>query len=160
MGPKSYKFLRRSEFPFPHSSTLRTFGNPFDLKPGFDIIRIDNTNHSGELLFIIKSTIRFATIDCPATDLFDCMELRVEASHPFILTLIYCRGGPSTLITSDYQQELTSLCNQSLPFFIIGDFNSKHRARNCVQNNKAGKLLKEFLDSIPYFLSYPLENHT
>lgn len=127
---------------------------------GYEIIRIDKTNHSGGLLFIIKSNIRFVTIDCPATDLFDCMALRVEASHPFILTLIYCRGGPSTLITSNYQQELTSLCNQSLPFFIMGDFNSKHRAWNCVRNNKAGKLLKEFLDRTPYFLSYPLDNHT
>lgn len=127
---------------------------------GYEIIRIDSTNHSGGLLFIIKSTIRFTSVDCPTTDLFDCMALRIEASRPFILTLIYCRGGPSTLITSNYHQELINLCNQSLPFFIMGDFNSKHRAWNCVRNNKAGKLLKEFLDRTPYFLNYPLDNHT
>lgn len=127
---------------------------------GYEIIRLDNTNHSGGLLFIIKTTINYSAIDCPTTELFECTALRIGASRPFILYLVYCRGGPNTLISSNYHRELTSLCiNQSLPVFIMGDFNAKHRAWNCVRNNKAGIILKNFLDQSRYFLCYP-PDHT
>lgn len=60
---------------------------------GYEIIRIDNTNHSGGLLFIIKSSIRFTVVDCPTTELFECMGLRIGARRSFILFLVYCRAA-------------------------------------------------------------------
>lgn len=82
----------------------------------------------------------------------------MNSNRAFILTLVYCQGG-TALINSNYISELTSLCNQTLPVFIMGDYNSKHRAWNCVRNNRAGTLLKNFLDNSHLFLNFP-DDHT
>lgn len=122
----------------------------------YEIIRADKTCHSGGLLFMIKNGINFDIVNCPPTNLFECMAIEVKSLQPFILSLVYCQGTTS-LINSNYSRELSDLCHQSRPFFVMGDFNSKHRAWNCVRNNRAGTLLYDFITQSQYFLNFPDE---
>lgn len=123
----------------------------------YSTVRIDKTNHSGGLLFIIKSSLSFTELDCPNTQLFECAAIQINTLTPFVLYLIYCPGvpGQQTLITSNFTIEITQICNNQLPYFVVGDFNAKHRAWDCVRNNRTGKLLKDFIDNSRNFLSVP-----
>lgn len=125
--------------------------------PGYNIVRLDKSNHSGGLLFIIKNNINFSIIDHQTTQLFEVGAVRINAALPFIIFLIYCPGGTANqmLISNNFQSELKEMCRNSLPFFIIGDFNAKHRSWNCTRPNKSGRLLFEFLNNNSIFLSYP-----
>lgn len=124
---------------------------------GYNIIRLDKSNHSGGLMFIIKNTIHFSIKDYHHTQLFEVGAVTINAPSPFNIYLVYCPGGSSdqTLISNHFLTELTELCSSNLPFFVMGDFNAKHRAWNCVRNNKSGKLLFDFINDNEIFLSYP-----
>lgn len=122
--------------------------------PGCKMVRIDKTNHSGGLLLIIRSHIQFTQLDCPNTSLLECVAIKIQATTPFIIYLIYCQGTTSS-INSNLEPELSQLCNNNFPFFIIGDFNAKHRSWNCIRNNRAGKILKDIIDRNPVFLCHP-----
>lgn len=125
--------------------------------PGYNVVRFDKTNHSGGLMFIIKNSINFTELDCNPTQLFECAAIKIAASTPFVLIVIYRPGGSGAqaLLDSHFQRDLLNLCSNNLPFFLVGDLNAKHRAWNCRRSNKAGKLLFNFLGSQPFFLSYP-----
>lgn len=124
---------------------------------GYNIVRLDKSNHSGGLLFIIKNTINFSVIDYDQTQLFEVGAVKINSSTPFIIYLVYCPGGSAdqVLITNHFKNELKDMSRNSLPFFILGDFNAKHRSWNCVRNNKSGRLLFEFINNNPLFLNYP-----
>lgn len=126
------------------------------LLPGYTTVRWDKSNHSGGLLFIIKSTIRFTQLDSPPLQLFECASLTIHSSVPFVIHLIYCPGGTGdqAAINSHFHNELLSLSNNNLPLFIIGDFNAKHRAWNCLRSNRSGSLLLDFINNGPLFLSH------
>lgn len=122
----------------------------------YEIVRVDKSNHSGGLLLIIKDSITYSIIDLPSTQLFECMAIKISSPRPFIIILVYCHGSTSD-VNSNFYSELLSLCNQRLPVFIMGDFNAKHRAWNCSRSNRAGTILRDFIDRTRYYLSYPLD---
>ena len=124
----------------------------------FEYIRIDKSNHSGGLLLIIHKSIVFNVIDLPQTDLFECLALKIKTNNnrSFLLVLVYCQGSQQ-LINSNFQHELSLLCSHSEQFVLMGDFNARHTSWNCLRSNKAGKILKNFIDSSPFYLCHPDE---
>lgn len=128
---------------------------------GYNIVRLDKTSRSGGLLFLIKNTIDFTIIDYPQTQLFEVGLVRINSTTPFVVYLVYCPGrtADQVRITGHFRNELEAMANHSLPFFILGDFNAKHRAWNCTRNNKAGRLLLETINHNRLFLSHP-DTHT
>ena len=103
------------------------------------------SNHSGGLMLLIKCSIEFTQLDSFQTQLFECASVTIHAQEPFVSHVIYCPGatGDQVAIGNHFLHDITALCTGTLPFFIIGDFNSKHRAWNCARNTKRGKLLFE-----------------
>ena len=124
---------------------------------GYNIVRLDKSNHSGGLLFIIKNSISFSVIDYQLTQLFEVGVVKINAMTPFLLYLVYCPGGTAdqARISSHFESELRSMCTGNVPFFVLGDFNAKHRSWNCTRNNKSGKLLFELVRNNRWFLNNP-----
>lgn len=122
----------------------------------YDIVRVDKSNSSGGLLLIVKDSIEYSIVDLPVTQLFECVAIQIQSAQPFILILVYCNGS-TAMINGHFTSELLSLCNQRLPVFVMGDYNAKHRAWNCVRSNRAGTLLRDFIDQSQFFLSAPLD---
>lgn len=98
--------------------------------PGYNIVRLDKTNHSGGLMFIIKESINYTEIECPQRQLIECAAIQITHSTTFNIFLIYCPGGTGeqALISSNFEPELLDMCDSRVPYFIVGDFNAKHRA--------------------------------
>lgn len=55
---------------------------------GYNIVRIDKSNHSGGLLFIIKSTIDYSIVDYAPTQLFEVGAVKINATSPFLIYLV------------------------------------------------------------------------
>lgn len=130
--------------------------------PNFSFYRADGTNHSGGLLMMIKNSIEHEPLNgSQMTTIVECMTMRIKARRAFTLSLVYCRGGPRQIasLRSNLIPEITALCDPSEPFFIVGDFNSKHRSWTCSRPNTAGKLLKQFIDDSGLHLLFP-DSHT
>lgn len=125
----------------------------------YNVIRHDGTNHSGGLMLLIKSNISFSERDTPTTNLIDCIAVTIHSSRDFIVYVVYCPGGSTQLINSHLTADLQSICNNNQPYFIMGDFNAKHRGWNCTRRNRAGTLLFDFIESSNNYLSFP-DSHT
>lgn len=124
----------------------------------YSYYRIDKTNHSGGLLFIIKNSIRYIEVPSPVTHYFECAAVQIFSQPSFLLYLVYGPGGTTSDINNHFDSDLSRICSISpLPFFLVGDLNAKHRSWGCVRNNRAGKLLFDFISNSNNFLGYPDE---
>lgn len=130
---------------------------------GYKLLRSDKSNHSGGLVFVIRNFISYSVIDCPRTSLIECIGIRINSTRPFNIFNIYCAGGSknTNLINSNFIPELSAICNinNNIPFFVIGDFNAKHRSWNCIKANRSGTLLNNFIENSNLILNHP-NTHT
>lgn len=79
---------------------------------GYNIVRLDKSNHSGGLLFIIKNSISFSVIDYQLTQLFEVGVVKINSMTPFLLYLVYCPGGTAdqARISSHFESEIRLMC--------------------------------------------------
>lgn len=121
------------------------------------IVENRTTGRFGGLLILIRDTINFKNIILPETKLLECMGVQIEKTN---LILIYLPGqSKDSTINQLFLRDIEKLDQGFKNKFIMGDFNARHKDWNCVDNNRAGTLLYNYISHKNLFVSAP-EEHT
>lgn len=135
------------------------------LKPGMTVKRNPNyfvyrndrlDGAGGGVAIIVHRRIKHQILSSFQTKVFETLGVSVETQfgkYTFIAAYLpfQCTGQQKIEMKSDLQK----LTRHKSKFFIIGDFNAKHRSWNNSQSNSNGKILFDDCSSGYYSIQYP-----
>ena len=135
------------------------------LKPGLSIKRDPNyfiyrndrlDSACGGVAIVINRRIKHKLFSSFETKVFETLGVSVETNFgqfSFIAAYLpfQCNGQQKNLLKADLQ----ILTRNKSKFFVIGDFNAKHRSWNNAQSNSNGKILFEDCSAGYYTIQYP-----
>ena len=128
------------------------------LLPNYSYFRKDRTYcRLGGLLIFYKNQFKVSTINLPNTKIIEALGVEIQVSNKSCYLIIsYLPGGTkSDLIRQHFKNDLRILTSTKKPYFLCGDFNSKHKTWHNTRNNLAGKILFETCNNSNFFINFP-----
>jgi exonuclease III len=125
--------------------------------PNYFVYRNDRLNGlGGGVAIIVHRRIKHKISSSFETKVFETMGVTVETQLGQITIIaaylpFQCVGQQKNFLKSDLQR----LTRNKSKFFIIGDFNAKHRSWNNAQSNSNGKILFDDCSAGFYTIQYP-----
>lgn len=131
------------------SETFLVGSDVIPAHPNFVHYRLDRMNlpenqRSGGVAIIIRSDINHHPMSNLSTRLLEAIGIEVclEDSTRIQIISAYLPGGSTTThINQHYKNDIQLLINRHCSYFVMGDFNSRHRLWNCTRANTAGNIL-------------------
>lgn len=132
--------------------------------PNYNVYRFDritlNNRSSGGVAIFVRKTIKHNLLSKPKTKLLESLGVKIKLDSGAFLQLfaIYLPGGASNNeIRLHLKNDIHELTRNKRNYFIIGDFNAKHRLWNCNRANTAGTVLAAEYWSNRFLIHYPNE---
>lgn len=127
--------------------------------PGYRCVRADRRSETNErgggVLIVIKEGIKYSQLDL-RTDSMDAVGIEIHHSiQPVHIIAIYFPGAHRCTAWNVFRRDISKLVRRSVPFFIAGDFNARHRQWYCLKANKAGNILASQAASSGFFVHAP-----
>lgn len=132
-------------------------GSSIKRNPNYFIYRNDRLDGAcGGVAIIVDRRIKHQIFSSFETKVFETLGVSVETNfgkHTFIAAYLpfQCTGQQIDFLKSD----LRKLTRNRTKFFIIGDFNAKHRSWNNLQSNSNGRILFDQCSSGYFSILYP-----
>lgn len=120
----------------------------------------DNNRASGGVAIFIKRSIKHQLLPKPNTSLLESLGIKLHLSSGSSLAMfsIYMPGSASVQqIRAHFKNDLRLLTRNNRNYFIIGDFNAKHRLWNCNQANVSGTILASEYWRNNFIINFPAE---
>lgn len=130
------------------------------LHPNFSCIRLDRpandeVGRGGGVLIAVRKGLSFKQINV-STKMIESTGIIVSSGASQIhIVAAYFPGGRRCADWSQFRRDIRTLSTQDSPFFIIGDFNARHRYWNCAKNNKAGNILFQEAAHSGFNINFP-----
>lgn len=160
-----YDFLRDNNIKI--ACIYEIFFLPNDVIPAdgdFKMHRIDrendNNQRSGGVAILVHREIKHSLLPKPPTKLLESLSVEVQLHNnsKIRFTSAYLPGGASVAqINQHYKNDIRILTSSNTPYYICGDFNSKHRLWNCHRGNRAGLILHHEYLSREFIILHPNE---
>lgn len=125
----------------------------------YTIHRRDRANgEHGGVAVAIKSSIKHSLLLFPNTQVIEAIGIKVMTpnNHDIDIVSCYFPGGSNRQSLEWFKKDidyLTSLTRTS--YFLIGDFNSKHRLWNNIRSNVSGVILYNQMSRNNFVIQYP-----
>lgn len=116
----------------------------------------------GGVAIVVRKGLHFSVMpELSDLKIIESLGIKIETTKgPICLAAVYYPGGPPTdLKLSQFDDDISKLNNQTIPYFICGDLNAKHIHWNCRKRNKAGSTLYNSMISSNFIIKHP-NNHT
>lgn len=104
----------------------------------------DNERRAGGVAVVVRRNLKHSLNPLTKTRLLETISIDISLNNNKSTRFhsIYLPGGSTNnQIAQYYKRDLRTLTRHPKEYFIIGDFNSKHRLWNCSRANSAGKIL-------------------
>lgn len=118
-------------------------------RTGFVNYRLDrpktneNQRTAGGVAIIIRRDLKHTLLSLPNTKLIEAIGVKIYTNRGAIdVFSVYLPGGANRNdIQRHFKNDIQTLTRRHNSYFILGDFNSKHRSWNCRLGNQAGNIL-------------------
>ena len=128
--------------------------------PNFHCIRLDRpvndeVDRGGGVLIAIRKDLKYSHLSV-TTKVIEAAGISViTATGPLHIIAVYFPGSRRCADWSHFRRDIRTLSDRTEPFFLVGDFNARHRRWNCANNNKAGNLLCQEAARLGLYVNYP-----
>lgn len=121
----------------------------------FKIYRKDRLSHGGGVLIAIRDDIEYRCLPDYRTFVAENVSIEVIVNkRPLTFTAAYIPK-----YTASFAKDIKKITPANKNFIVLGDFNAKHSAWNCLSNNRAGKVLHSMLHNSNFIIHHP-DSHT
>lgn len=131
--------------------------------PDYMIHRLDRTQNTwGGVMIVIKRGIQHEILPSQNFNLLECIGISLKTSNNSFIDIfsVYLPGGSShSNVRIHYLNDLRKLTRRQNSYFVMGDFNSKHRFWNCLRANVPGQILYNEYCSSDFLILHP-SSHT
>lgn len=132
--------------------------------PNYSCVRLDRPSHvanrGGGVAIFVRNGIAFRQADGLNTSSIEAVEIVLNFESTVVrIIAAYFPGSSNRAILNNFKRDLRKLTDSPEPFFVVGDFNSKHRHWHCSKSNKAGEMLLQESENGNFFVHYP-ESYT
>lgn len=119
------------------------------------VYRNDRGLHGGGVLIAVRNNIEHKRLHNYNTQVAQnvSIEIRMER-QPLVLTTAYVPK-----YTTNFTKDIIMLTPNKKNVIVLGDFNARHVAWNCLANNRAGKVLRNMPHSSNFVMHHPY-SHT
>ena len=118
----------------------------------------DENVRSGGVAIILRRKIKHKLMPFIDTKLLEVIgiEILLENNSSIQIMSAYLPGGASSInIRQHYMNDIRLLTNRNTSYFLMGDFNSRHRLWNCTRSNSAGNILFNALQRYNFIIHHP-----
>lgn len=128
--------------------------------PDYRCVRADRENQDDErgggVLIAIRKDIHFKILDIN-TSAIETVGIEIlNAAQPVHIIAVYFPGVHRGSTWTTFKRDINTLVRRTVPFFVAGDLNARHRQWNCLRANKAGNILASRASSSDFFIHAPL----
>lgn len=117
----------------------------------YTVYRNDRSSHGGGVLIAVKDNISHKRLHNHNTTVAESTSIQVTIDKkPITFTSAYIPK-----YSSNFVNDVNKLTPKSQNFVVLGDFNSRHVAWNCAQNNRAGRVLFNMLQKSDFVIQHP-----
>ncbi|KAG5677339.1 hypothetical protein PVAND_007106 [Polypedilum vanderplanki] len=130
--------------------------------PDYKIYRYDRNNgDKGGVAIVIRKDISHQLLNSKQTKIIENIGVKINLinGEKIMIYSCYLPGGSSNQQINEHFIEDIRKLSSSSSYFLIGDFNSKHRNWNCHIANRAGTLLYDESCQRDLFIDHP-QAHT
>ena len=128
--------------------------------PNYCIFRADRTcsdddDRGGGVLIALRKGIDYKVLDL-STSAIEAVGLEIRlASQSLHVIAAYFPGIHRGATWNAFRRDINTLVRRTVPFFVAGDFNARHRQWNCLKANRAGNILVSRAASSDFFIHAP-----
>lgn len=117
----------------------------------FKCHRSDRNSHGGGVLIAIRDNIEYKCLPNYSTTVAENISIEIVIEKKTVVfTAAYVPK-----YTTNFSRDIKKMTPDSKNFIILGDFNAKHIAWNCLSNNRAGKVLHNMLHNSNFVIHHP-----
>lgn len=125
----------------------------------YSVVRLDRqcteADRGGGVAVVIRRGLSFCQLDL-STSVIEAVGVCINTdTTPVNIVAAYYPGSNKKVHLHQFRRDIRKLTNCPDPFFIVGDFNSRHTMWNCARANKAGKILFQEYESSNFYIHYP-----
>lgn len=129
------------------------------LHPNFCCIRLDrptsdDVGRGGGVLIAVRKGLKFKQVNV-ATKVIEATGISITAGANQIHFIAAYFPGARRCDWSQFRRDIRTMVNRSDPFFVVGDFNARHRFWNCAKSNKAGTILHQEAARSGFCINFP-----
>lgn len=130
------------------------------LHPNYHCIRLDrhsnhDTERGGGVLIAVRKGLKYDQLNI-STKVIEATGISISTTNNQIhIIAAYFPGGRRCANWSLFRRDIRTLTDRTGPFFVVGDFNARHRHWNCVKSNTAGNLLCQEASRLGFYINYP-----
>ena len=140
------------------SESWLKFGQSF-YHPNYRCLRADRTTNDddrgGGVLIVVKRGIDYSVLDF-STSAIEAVGIEIlHPTQPIHIIAAYFPGPQRGATWSTFRRDINTLVRRTVPFFVAGDFNARHRQWNCLRANRAGNILVSRAASADFFIHAP-----
>lgn len=127
---------------------------------GYSCVRLDRASVSSErgggVAILVRRGITYTQLDSFQTKTIEAIGIRIQSGDISAnIVAAYFPGGRTKQDTLYFKRDIQMLTRSNDPFFIIGDFNSRHRMWNCLKANQTGNILVQLSSSSNFYVHAP-----
>lgn len=132
------------------SETFLLPAHKFELA-NYIVYRNDRPSHGGVVLIAVRNNISHKRLRNYDTTVAENVSVQIIIDKiPVTFTSTYVPK-----YTTDFKRDINKMTSANRNFVVVGDFNAKHTAWNCVANNRAGKTLFNILHTSDFVIHHP-----
>lgn len=132
------------------SETFLTTKHKFQLN-NYAVYRNDRPTHGGGVLIAVKNTIVHKRLQNITTTVAENVSIQVTIDK----ALVTFTSAYIPKYSSNFAKDICKLTPKNRNFVVLGDFNAKHVAWNCLANNRAGNVLFNMLHKADFVMHHP-----